>query len=363
MAEENNIYLEFVKYKLKFIKFRSQTMHIKTTLNKLEFYEIQKILSLFCHTFLGKKYAQELEPCFRKEEVSRKLSETEEAIRLLYQNSSPSITEISDISISLKLLEQDSTLSLKALLEIAQVLKLAQTLKNYFQKDYIETSHYPILSELFSCLYTNPSITDRIFSCILDENTLDDNASSTLQSLRKKQRKLEQDIRSRLNEMIHSSKYAKYIQENVITIRNDRFVIPIKEEYRSQIKGFVHDVSHAGSTLFIEPINIFEWNNEINQLKLEEELEIERILQELSHLLIPYLKELQQNFETIGLLDFIFAKALYAKSIHACIPILNDTMKISLKNARHPLLDKDKVVPISLSLGENQYTKDLATGG
>ena len=336
-------------------------MHLKTTLNKLEFYEIQKILSLFCHTFLGKKYAQELEPCFRKEEVSRKLSETEEAIRLLYQNSSPSITEISDISISLKLLEQDSTLSLKALLEIAQVLKLAQTLKNYFQKDYIETSHYPILSELFSCLYTNPSITDRIFSCILDENTLDDNASSTLQSLRKKQRKLEQDIRSRLNEMIHSSKYAKYIQENVITIRNDRFVIPIKEEYRSQIKGFVHDVSHAGSTLFIEPINIFEWNNEINQLKLEEELEIERILQELSHLLIPYLKELQQNFETIGLLDFIFAKALYAKSIHACIPILNDTMKISLKNARHPLLDKDKVVPISLSLGET-FSTLLITG-
>ena len=336
-------------------------MHLKTTLNKLEFYEIQKILSLFCHTFLGKKYAQELEPSFRKEEVSRKLSETEEAIRLLYQNSSPSITEISDISISLKLLEQDSTLSLKALLEIAQVLKLAQTLKNYFQKDYIETSHYPILSELFSCLYTNPSITDRIFSCILDENTLDDNASSTLQSLRKKQRKLEQDIRSRLNEMIHSSKYAKYIQENVITIRNDRFVIPIKEEYRSQIKGFVHDVSHAGSTLFIEPINIFEWNNEINQLKLEEELEIERILQELSHLLIPYLKELQQNFETIGLLDFIFAKALYAKSIHACIPILNDTMKISLKNARHPLLDKDKVVPISLSLGEN-FSTLLITG-
>ena len=195
----------------------------------------------------------------------------------------------------------------------------------------------------------------------MDENTLDDNASSTLQSLRKKQRNVEQYIRSRLNEMIDSSKYAKYIQENVITIRNDRFVIPIKEEYRSQIKGFVHDVSHAGSTLFIEPINIFEWNNEINQLKLEEELEIERILQELSHLLIPYLKELQQNFETIGLLDFIFAKALYAKSIHACIPILNDTMKICLKNARHPLLDKDKVVPITLSLGET-FSTLLITG-
>lgn len=336
-------------------------MKIENTLNKLEFNQIKNILSNYCHTYLGKKLVCQLEPSFSKEEVSQKLAQTEEAIRLLYQNSVPYISEIADITISLKMLEQSSVLSLKSILEIANILKLAQNLKDYFQKDYIDESNYPILSRLFSCLYTNKNITDRIFACVIDENTLDDNASSTLQSIRKKQRRLEQDIRSRLNEMIHSSKYAKYVQENVVTIRNDRFVIPIKEEYRSQIKGFVHDVSNAGSTLFIEPISVFEMNNEINQLKLEEEIEIEKILQELSNLFVPYVAELKLDCEIIGFLDFIFAKATYAKNLDACIPILNDTKEIHLKNARHPLLDSNKVVPITLSLGDN-FSTLLITG-
>ena len=336
-------------------------MKIENTLNKLEFNQIKNILSNYCHTYLGKKLACQLEPSFSKEEVSQKLAQTEEAIRLLYQNSVPYISEIADITISLKMLEQSSVLSLKSILEIANILKLAQNLKDYFQKDYIDESNYPILSRLFSCLYTNKNITDRIFACVIDENTLDDNASSTLQSIRKKQRRLEQDIRSRLNEMIHSSKYAKYVQENVVTIRNDRFVIPIKEEYRSQIKGFVHDVSNAGSTLFIEPISVFEMNNEINQLKLEEEIEIEKILQELSNLFVPYVAELKLDCEIIGFLDFIFAKATYAKNLDACIPILNDKKEIHLKNARHPLLDSNKVVPITLSLGDN-FSTLLITG-
>ena len=336
-------------------------MKIENTLNKLEFNQIKNILSNYCHTYLGKKLVCQLEPSFSKEEVSQKLAQTEEAIRLLYQNSVPYISEIADITISLKMLEQSSVLSLKSILEITNILKLAQSLKDYFQKDYIDESNYPILSKLFSCLYTNKNITDRIFACVIDENTLDDNASSTLQSIRKKQRRLEQDIRSRLNEMIHSSKYAKYVQENVVTIRNDRFVIPIKEEYRSQIKGFVHDVSNAGSTLFIEPISVFEMNNEINQLKLEEEIEIEKILQELSNLFVPYVAELKLDCETIGLLDFIFAKATYAKNLDACIPILNDKKEIHLKNARHPLLDSNKVVPITLSLGDN-FSTLLITG-
>lgn len=336
-------------------------MKIENTLNKLEFNQIKNILSNYCHTYLGKKLVCQLEPSFSKEEVSQKLAQTEEAIRLLYQNSVPYISEIADITISLKMLEQSSVLSLKSILEIANILKLAQNLKDYFQKDYIDESNYPILSRLFSCLYTNKNITDRIFACVIDENTLDDNASSTLQSIRKKQRRLEQDIRSRLNEMIHSSKYAKYVQENVVTIRNDRFVIPIKEEYRSQIKGFMHDVSNAGSTLFIEPISVFEMNNEINQLKLEEEIEIERILQELSNLFVPYVAELKLDCEIIGFLDFIFAKATYAKNLDACIPILNDKKEIHLKNARHPLLDSNKVVPITLSLGDN-FSTLLITG-
>ena len=182
-----------------------------------------------------------------------------------------------------------------------------------------------------------------------------------MQKIRKKIRNLEQDIRSKLNSMIHSSSFSKYIQENVVTIRNDRFVIPIKEEYRNQIKGFIHDISNAGSTLFIEPISIFELNNEINQLKIEEEIEIEKILQNLTSLFYPYIEELKVDFNIIGNLDFIFAKAKYSKSISGITPIINTQKEINLINARHPLIDKDKVVPISVELGKN-YSTLLITG-
>ena len=161
--------------------------------------------------------------------------------------------------------------------------------------------------------------------------------------------------------MIHSSNYSKFIQENVITIRNDRFVIPIKEEYRSHIKGFVHDISNAGSTIFIEPISVFEMNNEINQLKIEETIEIEKILKELSLLFKPYIEELKLDTKLIGTLDFIFAKAKLSKSLNAITPIINDNKEINLINARHPLIDPDKVVPITVELGNN-FSTLLITG-
>ena len=156
-------------------------------------------------------------------------------------------------------------------------------------------------------------------------------------------------------------KFSKYLQDNIITIRNDRFVIPVKEEYKSQVKGFVHDVSNAGSTLFIEPTSIFEMNNEINKLKVEEQYEIEKILQKLSFLFTPYIEELKQDVELIGKLDFIFAKAKYSKKISGITPILSKEKQIELKNARHPLIDENKVVPISLSLGKDFNTL-LITG-
>lgn len=238
-------------------------------------------------------------------------------------------------------------------MNLAYIFKLSQELKDYFNKDFLDLSEYPILADLFSELYANKSVTDKILACILDENTIDDKASKTLQSIRKKQKKLEQDIRTKLTDMLHSSTYSKYIQENIVTIRNDRFVIPVKEEYRSQIKGFVHDISNAGSTVFIEPISVFEMNNELNGLKKEEELEIEKILQELTKLFYHYVDELQLDVDIIGRLDFIFAKAKFSKSIQATIPLINSKKEIHLKNARHPFISKDKVVPISLNLGDD----------
>lgn len=242
---------------------------------------------------------QKLNSCYKKHG---------EAVNLSYRNTTPSFFEIADITIALKKLESHHPLSAKSLLNLAHIFQLSQELKDYFKKDFLDESEYPILANLFSQLYANKSVTDRILQCILDEETIDDRASKTLQSLRKKQRKLEQDIRAKLNDMLHSSTYSKYIQENIVTLRNDRFVIPIKEEYRTQIKGFIHDISNAGSTVFIEPISVFEMNNQLNGLKKEETLEIEKILQELTELFSPYCEELELDVTLIAQLDFIFAK-------------------------------------------------------
>lgn len=330
-------------------------------LNKLEFNKILEILSTFCCTYVGKDLALNLQVSNDKNLVKNMLAETEEAVNLVYRNSTPSFYDISDINIYLKSLESYMSLSAKALLDLANIFKLSENLKDYFNKDFIDINEYPKLNILFSELYSNKSIQDKIFSCIIDENTIDDKASSELDKIRKRKRHIEQDIRSKLNNMIHSSNFSKYLQENLITIRNDRFVIPIKEEYRSQVKGFVHDVSNAGSTLFIEPIVIFEMNNELNQLRSEEEIEIEKILQNLTKLFFPYVKELENDVKIIGHLDFIFAKAKYSKSLNCITPKINDDKYISLINARHPLIDKSKVVPISVNLGKD-FSTLLITG-
>ena len=330
-------------------------------LDKLEFTKVLENLSKYCSTDLGKELAMQLTIYHDANIVKQKLAETEEAVNLVFRNSLPSFYNICDIHNYILRLESSQTLTIKGLLDLNTIFVCAKDLKSYFAKDYIDVNDFPILEAHFSNLYSNEGIINKITSSIIDENTLDDKASPELQRIRKKIRNLEQDIRSKLNDMIHSSSFSKYIQENVITIRNGRFVIPIKEEYRSQVKGFVHDVSNAGSTLFIEPISIFEWNNEINQLKLKEEVEIEKILQQLTSLFYPYIEELQNDVEIIRTLDFIFAKAKYSKAISGITPIINTKKEIHLINARHPLIDSYKVVPISLELGKD-FSSLLITG-
>ena len=335
-------------------------------LNKLEYFKILETLSTFATTYIGKNMCLNLLPSNQKDDVKNKLLETDEAVKVLYRSSTPPLSEIADNTINLKTLESFGTLSLKSLLDITDILKIADSLKKYFYTDYIVPEDFEILNSIFSLLYSNSSIIKKIDTCILDENTLNDNASSNLLSIRKKQRNLEQDIKSKLTNFLHSSSYSKYIQENVVTIRNDRYVIPIKEEYRSQVKGFIHDVSSSGSTIFIEPISVFELNNELANLKIEENFEIEKILQDLSKLFYPYIEELKLDIECIGKLDFIFAKAKYSKFINAITPIINEEKKIVLENAKHPLLDPQKAVPCSLTLGKDFNTLVITgpnTGG
>lgn len=330
-------------------------------LEKLEYNKILEQLNKFCTTQYGKNLANELLPSNEKTKVISLLQETLEAINLSTRNSFPSFYDAGNIEITLKQLESMQSLNTKSLLNLANILKNAEELKSYFDKDFITSDSFPILSNLFNMLYSNNSITSKIFSCIIEENIIDDRASKELYSIRNKKKNLEQEIRNKLNNMIHSSSYSKYIQEPIITIRNERFVIPVKEEYRSSIKGLIHDVSNAGSTVFIEPLSVFEMNNEIHELVNDENIEIEKILSELTKLFVPIISHIKDNLDIIGKLDFIFAKAKYAKSIDAIIPKVSNEKEINLKNARHPLINKETIVPITLTLGKD-FSTLLITG-
>ena len=275
----------------------------KTYLQKLEYNKIIEQLEKNCITYIGKDLAKSLVPSFEKADVEKKLNETNEAVSVLYKASSAPIQEIENITEYIKILESFGTLSLKGILDLTKILNIANNLKIYFSQDFIISSDYPILAELFNALYTNKDIADKIFKTVLDENTIADDASSNLKNIRKKIKSAEQSIKGAL--IIILQKNAKYIQDNIVTIRNDRFVIPVKEEYRSQIKGLVHDISSTGATVFIEPLSVFELNNEINNLKIEEKLEIEKIIRDLSNLFIPYTEQLAIDSSTIGTLDFV----------------------------------------------------------
>ena len=328
-------------------------------LKKLEFDKILQNLSEYCHTYIGREKALSLEPSSDKDFVKKNLSETSQAVSLIDRNSTPPLSEIEDIRVYIKMLESSNTLTAKALLDICNILEMADELKAYFS-NFLDDEAYENLRIYFDELYTNPSVVDKIKKSIVDSETIADNASSTLSSIRRHIRQSEQDIKNKLNSILHSS-YAKYMQENVVTIRNDRFVIPVKQEYRSQIKGFVHDISSTGSTVFIEPISVFEANNTINNLRVDETAEIERILQNLSSLLFPYTNELFADIESIGTLDFIFAKARYSNSIKGITPIINDEKYVNLIKARHPLIEPSEVVPITISIGKN-YNLLIITG-
>lgn len=340
---------------------------LTTCLDKLEYYPILEQLKSYAKTEQGKEQIALLRPCFEKDEVQSKLDETTQAFCLLQRKGMAPVSSLPSLFLSLKQLESNQPLSMKALLEIAQVLRMAKELKHYlFSDKEFDLSCYPIICLYFSSLYTNPEIEHSITSKILDENTIENKASDKLFHIRKEIRKTEEQIKEKLTSYIHSSTYSKYIQESIITVRNERYVIPVKEEYRSYIKGLIHDISASGSTVFIEPMPIFELNNRMNQLKIEEKQEIEKILQQLSASLIPIISSLRQNEQSISQIDFAYAKANYALALRAACPTLNSEKQLSLLEVRHPLIAKEKVVPITITLGKTFSTLVITgpnTGG
>lgn len=331
-------------------------------LNRLEFNKILDELDSHCNTYIGKSKVFDIKPFKNKDDVERALSETSLALQLIYRKGNPPIEEFNNIDIYIKNLYSNNFLSAKALLDVATVLKMSRTLKDYFFEDEtFDLSSFSILSDYFSGLYSNLNVENKIFDSIIDENNIADNASKVLSVLRRNRKKLEQDVKDKLSNFIHSSAYSKYIMDSIITIRNDRFVIPVKEEAKDKINGSILDISASGSTVYIEPSAIYELNNKINNIKTEENIEIEKILRNLSILLFPLADNLSNDVEIIGSLDFIFAKAKYSKKINGVHPIINDTKYINLISARHPLIDPEKVVPIDIHIGDD-YTSLLITG-
>ncbi|MBR6033417.1 MAG: endonuclease MutS2 [Clostridia bacterium] len=326
-------------------------------LEKLEYNKVLKILSSFAITEVGKNISISLLPCSDLESANYALTQTTESYVLLYRKGAPPLAEIPDISIHIKALESQGSLSAGSILDLAHILKLSRELKEYFYAEDVDTEFCINLSTLFSNLYTNFGIEQKVFSAILDEDTVDDHASPTLWHIRKDIQKIESEIKQKLNSYLHAS----YIQEPIVTIRAGRYVIPVKQEQQSQIKGFVHDISSSGSTVFIEPTTIFDMNNKLNSLKSEEKNEIEKILHDLTSLFYPYIEELNENVKTIGQIDFAFAKAKYARSINATEPILQKEKNLNFVKARHPLIEADKVVPINVYLGET-FTSLIVTG-
>ncbi len=329
-------------------------------LNKLEYDKILTLLSANSKTYLGKELCLDLKPTTSKDKVITLLKETDEACVISLRKGNLPISDFEDISIPIKNLKSNISLSSKALLDTANILRLSRDLKEYFYKDEdFDLSNFSILDSYFCRLYSNKTIEDKIFSCIIDENTIADDASTVLANLRRNRRKLENQIKDTLNKIIHSNSRA--IMDPIVTIRNDRYVIPVKEDFKGQIKGFVHDVSASGSTIFVEPMAVFELNNSISNIKVEEAIEIEKILATLSSLLFDLTAELSNDVYFLCKLDFIFAKASFSKSMNAICPIVNDNKYINLVKARHPLIDKDKVVPIDVEIGKN-YSSLIITG-
>ena len=326
-----------------------------TYLEKLEFNKIKNTLSSYAQTNNGKKMCLDLYPSSNKEKVQKALDETTEAVALIYRKGNLPLETIGDISTYILNLKNQNFLSSKALLELATLLKTSKILKNYyFEKELNQTNS---LTNYFDHLYTNPSIEEKIFSAIIDENTFDDRASNALYKIRQQMRNTKKEIKNKLQSLLNS----KYLQEPIVTIRQDRFVVPVKSEYQTEIKGFIHDTSSTGSTVFVEPISVFDLNNQLSELKNQENIEIEKILQILSSLFFDITNELENNFNLITILDFIFAKAKYSKELDCNCPKINNDKLIYLKNAKHPLLDQNIAVPITLEIGKT-FSSLLITG-
>ena len=328
------------------------------SLRVLEFHKIRAELSKYCVSDMGKEKCEALVPTNRIADVRRMQQETEEArVVLTYLGGTPMIP-FADVRASLHLAEIGSALSPRALLDIAACLRAARAARDALVTDRDNT---PMLSANASRLTANRALEQAIGDAILSEEEIADRASTELFSIRRKMRACNERVRERLNGMIHSPTTQKYLQEAIITMRADRYVLPVKQEYRSMVPGIVHDQSATGATIFVEPMAVVEIGNELKQLIAAEKAEIERILRALSAQVAPDAAAIADNLAILAQLDFAFAKASLAREMMACEPKINDEGRIDIRRGRHPLIDPQKVVPLDIRLG-TEFTTLIITG-
>lgn len=334
----------------------------KKILETLEYNKITAMLETHARCQIGKERARKLEPLTELAELNAELDLTSEAEAVLFRLGQSPIDEFPDTRDTLKRIKAVSALSMRELLDLASCLRAIRIAKSALTKE-------PDQIRLASMAVNLPSykfIEDELNRCILNEDEMFDGASPALSRIRRELRVANEKVREKLNSMIRSSTYQQYLQDPIITMRNGRFVIPVKQEYRKQIPGLIHDQSGSGQTLFIEPAAVVELGNTFKKLLAQERDEIERILSELTSMVAPYGEDIYNALILLGEIDLRFAKAQLARDMNAVRPEMNDELRIRIVRGRHPLLDKAKAVPIDIWLGEDFKTLIITgpnTGG
>lgn len=325
-------------------------MFDQKSLNTLEYPKILERLSQFCQSQGGKVKARSLVPFETMSEAQDALDETSEADRVLFEYSISPNFAVDDLSEILIKAQKGSVLSIPEIMKVGRSLRCAKRLR----KSISEVKDCPILLDMASRLFENEPLEENIFASFLSETEVCDNATNELRQIRIRIRKLNDNVRTKLQLFITSPQYSKYLQDSIITMRGDRYVIPVKSDCKGTIPGLVHDQSASGSTLFVEPMQIVELNNELKVELVNEQMEIERILRNFSETIRGCAENITWSYEIIVDMDMIFAKAQLAREYKATRPILNRDGAILIRAGRHPLIDQHKVVPVSLSLQKDE---------
>lgn len=323
----------------------------KRALHTLEFDKIVNILADYATCPGGRMICEHTEPLTDTEEIKRLQSQTTDALTRVLRSGSLSFSGTRDIRESVKRLEIGSTLGITELLNISSVLKVASRAKSFSRKE--ESAAKDSIDYMFEALEPLTPLNNDITRCIISEEEISDDASPTLKNIRRHIKLAGEQIHTQLNSIVNSQSAKTYLQDNVITMRNGRYCIPVKQEYKNQVSGMVHDQSQTGSTVFIEPMAIVKLNNELKELSIKEKDEIEVILSNLSAGCAEHANELECNYRMLTELDAVFARAMYSKAIKGSEPRFTNDRYINIKQGRHPLIPAENVVPINIYLGKD----------